>query len=95
MAEALIAGMTSKWDPEKYHDEYREALEKVIQEKIEHPQAQAKAPSHAKKATKVIDLVSVLQQSLAQHGKGPAKKAKKAPARKAPAKKGHHLKKAA
>lgn len=98
MATSLIKGMTSAWDPEKYHDDYREALEKVIQEKIEHPHAHQKAPATAKKTTKVIDLVSVLQQSLAAHAKGgtpPAAKKKKASA-KAPARsRKPHLKAAA
>src|ERR1043165_5721279 len=34
MAEALIDSMTSKWDPEKYQDDYREALMEVIEEKV-------------------------------------------------------------
>src|SRR5436190_23260861 len=34
MAESLIKGMTDKWEPEKYKDEYRKGLMKVIEEKI-------------------------------------------------------------
>ncbi|MEY2542199.1 MAG: end-binding protein Ku, partial [Verrucomicrobiota bacterium] len=33
MAKALVDSMTSKWNPEKYHDDYREALMEVIEEK--------------------------------------------------------------
>ena len=33
MAKSLIDGMSSKWNPEKYRDDYREALMKVIEEK--------------------------------------------------------------
>jgi DNA end-binding protein Ku len=94
MAEALISGMTSKWEPDKYHDEYREALEKVIQEKIEHPDAKVKHAAPTKKATNVVDLVAVLQQSLAQHGKGEKPEKKKVPAKK-PAHPARKLKKAA
>src|SRR5881398_1157201 len=36
MAKALINSMSSKWSPEKYHDDYREAVMKVIEEKVEH-----------------------------------------------------------
>lgn len=79
MAKSLIAGMTSDWNPEKYHDDYREALEKLIEEKIEHPEQKISHTHKPKKATKVIDLVAVLQQSLAQT-KGGAKE--KAPAKK-------------
>ncbi len=93
MAKALIAGMTSHWDPEKYHDDYREALEKVIEEKIEDPDKKVAPATPAKKATKVIDLVAVLQQSLAQHGRGKAKSVTRKPAK--TAKKKPRLKKAA
>ena len=89
MAKLLIDSMSSKWEPEKYKDDYREALMEVIEEKVEAggkeiEEKQRKAP----KPTKVIDLVSVLQKSLEQTGakrKTPARsRAKKAhPARKA------------
>ncbi len=79
MAKALVDSMTSKWDPEKYHDDYREALLEVIEEKVEAGGKEIEEkPKKAATPTKVIDLVAVLQQSLAQsHGtkKKPAAKA--------------------
>ncbi len=70
MAKALVDSMSSKWNPEKYHDEYREALMEVIEEKVESGGKEIEEKPKAKKApTKVIDLVEVLQQSLAQSGK--------------------------
>ncbi len=79
MAKALVDSMTSKWDPEKYHDDYREALLEVIEEKVEAGGREIdEKPKKAATPTKVIDLVAVLQQSLAQsHGpkKKPAAKA--------------------
>ena len=65
MAKSLIDSMSAKWDPNKYHDEYREALMEVIEEKVEAggKEIQEK-PKPKKQPTKVIDLVSVLQQSL-------------------------------
>lgn len=79
MAKALVDSMTSKWDPEKYHDDYREALLEVIEEKVEAGGKEIdEKPKKAATPTKVIDLVAVLQQSLAQsHGpkKKPAAKA--------------------
>jgi DNA end-binding protein Ku len=69
MAKALINSMSSKWNPEKYHDDYREAVMKVIEEKVESGGEEVEEkPKKAPKPTKVIDLVSVLQQSLAQSG---------------------------
>jgi DNA end-binding protein Ku len=66
MAKQLIQNMTSAWKPEQYGDEYHEALEKMIEEKIEHGGKEAPAPAPRKKATNVVDLVSVLQQSIQQ-----------------------------
>src|SRR6266581_4966917 len=69
MAKALIDSMSTKWNPEKYHDDYREALMEVIEEKVEAGGKEiAEKPRKAPKPTKVIDLVSVLQRSLEQSG---------------------------
>jgi DNA end-binding protein Ku len=81
MAEALVKSMTSKWDPEKYKDDYRDALMEVIEEKVESGGEEIEEkPKEKKPSTKVIDLVAVLQESLkAQSGgkkKGGAKKSK-------------------
>src|SRR6266480_1942738 len=70
MAKSLIGSMSTKWNPEKYHDDYREALMEVIEEKVEAGGKEIEEkPRKAPKPTKVIDLVSVLQQSLKQTGK--------------------------
>jgi len=62
----LIDSMSAKWNPEKYHDEYREALMEVIEKKVEAGGKEIEEKPKAKpKPTKVIDLVEVLQQSLA------------------------------
>ena len=69
MAKSLIDSMSSKWNPEKYRDDYREALMEVIEEKVEAGGKEIEEkPKKAPKPTKVIDLVSVLQKSLAQTG---------------------------
>jgi len=69
MAKSLIDSMSSKWDPENYRDEYREALMEVIEEKVEAGGKEIEEkPKRAPKPTKVIDLVSVLQKSLEQTG---------------------------
>src|SRR4030081_2583906 len=70
MAKALVESMSAKWNPQKYHDDYREALMQVIEEKVEAGGKQIKEkPKKAPKPTKVIDLVKVLQQSLEKSGK--------------------------
>jgi DNA end-binding protein Ku len=71
MAKQLIESMTQEWKPEQYNDEYHEALEKLIEEKVDDPDKAAPAPGKKRQATNVIDLVSVLQKSLQQsEGKG-------------------------
>lgn len=82
MAKQLIESMTQEWQPEQYNDEYHEALEKLIEEKIEHPDKAAPAPAKKRQATNVIDLVSVLQESLQQSKGKPAAKKHPAAARK-------------
>jgi len=88
MAAELVSRMTDKWHPEKYKDDYREALLELIQKKIESGgRTPAGAPAPKRTPTKVIDLVSVLQDSLAQAGKGGARKAKPGSKRRAALKK--------
>ena len=78
MAEALVKSMSSKWDPEKYHDDYREALMEVIEEKVESGGKEIEEkPKEKKVSPKVIDLVAVLQESLKAQG-GKKKKSPKA-----------------
>src|SRR6266850_1065486 len=64
-ADELIDRMTGKWDANKYTDDYKHALLDLIQKKIEHGgQTPEAAPADKRKTTNVIDLVSVLQESL-------------------------------
>jgi DNA end-binding protein Ku len=84
MAGSLIEGMTDKWAPEKYHDEYKQALLKLIEEKVAAGGKELPVEKGARpKPTKVIDLVSVLQQSLNQASKKGGKKEHHARRRKA------------
>ena len=78
MAKALVNSMSAKWDPEKYKDDYREALMDVIEEKVESGGKEVEEKPKPKKApSKVIDLVAVLQQSLAESKGGRKKSAAK------------------
>lgn len=82
MATALIDSMSEEWKPEEYADDYREALEKVIDEKIEKGVRPLPKQTAKRKPTNVIDLVAVLQKSLAQSGEKPKGKSKAKPAKK-------------
>jgi DNA end-binding protein Ku len=90
MATELVDRMAGKWEPEKYTDEYKHKLLHLIEEKIDSggKTPAVKEPSK-RHPSKVIDLVSVLQESLQQAEKG-AKKARRAGPRHR-----KHLKKAA
>ncbi len=86
MARALIASMTEAWDPEAYKDDYREALEEMIEDKVKHPDKSPPKAAAKKRPSNVIDLVSVLQESMKEGGKKPRKKpAPAAAAKKKPA----------
>jgi DNA end-binding protein Ku len=41
LATQLIDGMTVKWSPSKFHDEYREVLMKLVQKKVNAGQTEA------------------------------------------------------
>lgn len=69
MAEDLIKGMTSKWSPNKYKDTYYEDLLKLIDLKVKKGKGYAvKEPSgevRERAATNVVDLLPLLQKSIA------------------------------
>jgi DNA end-binding protein Ku len=77
MASQLIKSMTAPWNPEKYHDDYHESLEKVVKEKIQYGGKKLPAVKKARRPSNVIDLVSVLQQSI-KETQGKSKGLKKA-----------------
>jgi DNA end-binding protein Ku len=64
MAKKLIESMSSKWDPTMFKDNYHEMLEKVVQEKIRKGGDSAPQPKLKNKTANVIDLASILQQSI-------------------------------
>ena len=92
LATRLIDEMTEKWNPEDYHDEYRDALMEFIERKIAGGETvddvkQTDADKD-KGNEKVLDLAEYLQRSFKQPGPGgPNVKAKKSPAKKVTAKK--------
>jgi DNA end-binding protein Ku len=63
MAQALIDSMSGEWEPEKYRDQYRDALMEIIEQKAKNKEVPAPAPA-APRTTNVVDLVKVLQESL-------------------------------
>jgi DNA end-binding protein Ku len=63
MAESLVDSLTAEFEPEKYHDEYREQVMALIQmkadgEEFEVPESVAEKP-------KVVDIMAALEASVA------------------------------
>ena len=94
MARSLVESMSGDFEPEQYTDNYREALQAVIDAKVEG--REVVEPEEAQpSAANVVDLMSALRASVdaakRSRGEPPAaaakKAAKKAPAKKAAAKK--------
>ncbi|MDZ4286819.1 MAG: Ku protein [Prosthecobacter sp.] len=88
MALKLIESMTAPWNSEEYKDDYREALEDMIEDKLAHGDAKPAHTPKKKYPSNVIDLVAVLQESIQKAGgKDKAKStARKTSAKKATAK---------
>ncbi|MDT4936767.1 MAG: end-binding protein Ku [Pseudonocardiales bacterium] len=96
MAESLVESMAGEFDADQFSDDYRAALEEVIDAKIEGREVVEPEEAQPTAGT-VVDLMSALRASVeaAKKGRGEtasssrpaAKKAAKAAANKAPAKK--------
>jgi DNA end-binding protein Ku len=63
MAQALIESMSVDWEPQKYRDEYHDAVMELIEQKANNKQLPV-APAPAPRTTNVVDLVKVLQESI-------------------------------
>ncbi|HVU18764.1 MAG TPA: Ku protein [Candidatus Didemnitutus sp.] len=82
MARTLVEQMSEKWDPRRYTDDYRSALMKLIDRKVKSGGKKLPGrPRENRRATNVIDLASVLEQSLRDAGGG--KKARRPKAKRA------------
>jgi DNA end-binding protein Ku len=76
MARQLIEALSDKFDPSRYHDEYREQLRDLIERKAAGEEIVAEPA--VEEPGKVVDLMAALEESLARAGAGgDAKPAKK------------------
>jgi DNA end-binding protein Ku len=90
MATSLIESMQSEWEPEKYHDEYKEKVIARIEEKARTGEfAPREETEETEKRGEVVDLMAALKKSLG----GPDTKATKKPGTKThAARTSHHPK---
>ena len=63
MAEQLIESLTSEWEPDRYHDTYRERVLELIQAKAK---GEDIVTEEAEQPAKVVDLMAALEASLEQ-----------------------------
>jgi DNA end-binding protein Ku len=99
MAESYIDTLRGEFDPDQYHDEYRQALEQVVEAKAAGVALPAESEEEETEGAEVVDLVAALRASVEAAkarraaggsgggGQGDAAPAKKASAKKAAAKK--------
>jgi DNA end-binding protein Ku len=73
MAKQLIDALAGKFEPERYHDEYREAVLELIEKKSQGEEVHIAPPPE--EPARVINLMKALEASLAE-----AKKSRKTPA---------------
>ena len=86
LAQELIKRKTKSFDAGKFHDHYREALQELIDARVEH--REPREVMEEKPTAKVINLMDALRQSLREkdeheNGGDEAQLAEKKPARKA------------
>jgi DNA end-binding protein Ku len=67
MAKMLIENLAADWDPEKYTDEYRENLMKLIKARMKGEKPRLPA-AEAPASGQVVDLMERLRQSLESRG---------------------------
>jgi hypothetical protein len=72
LTRRLIDALATDWDPTRYRDTYRDALLKVIEQKVKGEEVAL--PARAKPA-RVVSLVKALEQSLAERRRAPARAA--------------------
>jgi len=66
MAKMLISSLEAEFEPQKYHDSYRENLQKMIEAKIEGKKVVETPAEHV---APVIDIMEALKKSLAEKRK--------------------------
>jgi DNA end-binding protein Ku len=75
MALALVENLSAEWQPEKYTDEYRENLMRLIHAKVKGRKPKLKEEERPQEA-EVIDLMERLRRSLAAGKERPATRTK-------------------
>ena len=77
MARQLVESMEERWDPEEFHEQYRDDLMKIIEEKIKSGKTktieEGKRPQ-APRASKVVDITELLRRSVEEAQRQPSRR---------------------
>jgi len=74
MAERLVQGMVSEWDPEKYRDNYENDLMHLIEKRVKSGDTAAvETPVPRPRESNVVDLMALLKRSVETAGKAEKK----------------------
>lgn len=89
MAERLVQGMTGKWNPKAFKDQYREDVMRMIERRVKAGQTEtigtAEEGEEARPSAEIKDLMPLLKKSLESHdARGSGPKRASAPAKAAP-----------
>jgi DNA end-binding protein Ku len=89
MASSLVESMAADFDPSEFHDEYREALQSLIEAKEGRAETVETPAERPDRGGQVVDLMSALRASVerAKSGRGDAAATEEAAPRKTAAKK--------
>ncbi|ABB74479.1 Ku [Nitrosospira multiformis ATCC 25196] len=71
MAEQLVMDMSGKWNPEEFHDSFKDEIMKLVNEKVETGDIQTVAEPEEvelqRGGAQILDLTELLQRSLKKH----------------------------
>src|SRR5262245_34187879 len=83
LATKLISGMTAKWNASKYHDEYRDALMKLVERKIKSGKTEVieEVEEEAEPVRQTINFMDVLKRSVEHAEKSRTKSGRAAKAK--------------
>ncbi len=73
MAQQLIDGMSGKWDPAEFHDEYRDDVLALVRRKVKEGKTHTIVEPETEEARRparsdVVDLMPLLKKSIAERG---------------------------
>jgi DNA end-binding protein Ku len=80
LATSLVESLAAKWDPDKYTDEYRENLMRLIKGKMKGKEVRLEAVEEPRQA-EVVDLMERLRKSLEAGGTGKTAKTRSSKAK--------------